>query len=85
MRLRAAVRRTTSTIGASSSVSIDLATQAGAEGAEATSGWRPGIDGSWRICGVTQRLNGSEGAETTLELKEPRKGVGQNARKPAHE
>jgi uncharacterized protein len=67
----------------SSSVVINLAVHARAEGTAIISGWRAGIDGPWRIAGVTHRLNRSEGAETTLELREPGGSVGKDARKPA--
>jgi hypothetical protein len=64
----------------SSSVVINLAVQARAEGAAIISGWRAGIDGPWRIAGVTHRLNRSEGAEAALELRKPGDSVGKDGR-----
>jgi len=64
-----------------SSVVINLAVGARAEGTAIISGWRAGVDGTWRITSVTHRLNRNEGAETTLELKQPGDGVGQDSRK----
>ncbi|WP_099864745.1 phage late control D family protein [Pararhizobium haloflavum] len=64
----------------SGSVEIDLAPEAQAEGTFVLSGARPGIDGSYRITGVTHKANRGGGATTVLELKQPGNGAGKDDR-----
>ena len=45
-------------------------------------GARPGIDGAYRIEGVTHRLSKSGGYITSLELKQPQGSAGTDDRKP---
>lgn len=53
------------------SAKILLNPKAQVEGTFVIRGARPGIDGAYRIVGVTHTLNRSEGSLTTLELKQP--------------
>ena len=65
------------------SVEIDIEPSARAEGTCILSGVRPGIDGSYRISGVTHTLRpgDSGGATTKLELKQPDDKAGTDSRK----
>jgi len=62
------------------SVQLILTPQARVEGTFVIKGARPGIDGSYRIGGVTHRLDRSGGSTTELELKQPGKGTGSDTR-----
>lgn len=53
------------------SVVTDLMVEAQAEAIFVLTGARPGVDGPWRIDGVTHNANRNGGSITTLELKEP--------------
>jgi phage protein D len=60
---------------------MDLPVEAQAEGTLVLSGARPGIDGSYRIVSVTHKETRSGGATTSLELKQPTGGAGNDGRK----
>ncbi len=62
------------------SVHLILTPQARVEGTFTIRGARPGIDGDYRIGGVTHRLDRSGGSTTELELKQPGKGAGADGR-----
>jgi phage protein D len=62
------------------SATVTLMPGARVEGALIVKGARPGIDGPYRIAGVTHRLDRSGGAVTELELKQPGSGVGTDKR-----
>ena len=62
---------------------LDLDVAAQAEGTFILSGARPGIDGSYRITGVTQRADRSGGAQTTLDLAQPQGDAGKDDSKPS--
>lgn len=64
-------------------VTIDLAVEAQAEGTCILSGARPGIDGTYRIIGVTHRADRAGGSTTALELAQPQGEAGKDSRKPA--
>ena len=63
-------------------VEIGFDPQAQAEGTFALTGARPGIDGSYRITGVTHRLDRSGGATTGLDLAQPQGAAGKDTRTP---
>ncbi|WP_420408710.1 phage late control D family protein [Hoeflea sp.] len=44
------------------------------------SGFRPGVDGTYRIHSVTHKVGKSGGFETTLELRQPKGGAGVDSR-----
>lgn len=67
--------------GGSGTVLLDLAAHAQAEGTFVLSGARPGIDGSYRITGVTHSADRKGGATTSLDLKQPSGGAGKDDRK----
>jgi phage protein D len=62
------------------SVELVLTPSARVEGTFALKGARPGVDGSYRIAGVTHKLSRSGGSTTSLELKQPGSGVGSDSR-----
>lgn len=62
------------------SATVTLMPGARVEGTLIVKGARPGIDGPYRIGGVTHRLDRSGGAITELELKQPGSGVGTDNR-----
>lgn len=62
------------------SVELDLTPSAQAEAPFTIIGARPGVDGSYRITGVTHRANRGGGATTRIEVKQPGGGAGQDAR-----
>jgi len=62
------------------SAQLILTPQARVEGTFTIRGARPGIDGDYRIGGVTHRLDRSGGSTTELELKQPGKGAGADGR-----
>ena len=64
------------------SVKVDLMPGARVEGSLAIRRARPGIDGAYRISGITHRLDRSGGSETDLELKQPGTGTGKDTRTP---
>lgn len=63
-------------------VTLDLEVTAQAEGTFVLVGARPGVDGTYRISGVTHSADRSGGATTSLDLKQPTGGAGKDARKP---
>ncbi|WP_127076132.1 phage late control D family protein [Rhodomicrobium lacus] len=62
------------------SAEIDFDVMAQAEGTFVLVGARPGVDGTYRIAGVTHRLSKSGGATTSLELKQPQGDAGKDKR-----
>ena len=62
--------------GGEGTVELDLTIEAQAESTFVLSGARPGVDGSYRIVGVTHRASRGGGSTTSLELKQPQGGVG---------
>lgn len=62
------------------SVELDLAVEAQAEGTFVLIGARPGIDGTYRISGVTHRATRAGGATTSLDLKQPQGDAGKDGR-----
>lgn len=62
---------------------MTLMPRARVEGTLVVKGTRPGVDGSYRIAGVTHRLERSSGSTTELELKQPGSGVGTDNRTSA--
>lgn len=44
------------------------------------SGFRPGIDGTYRIHSISHKVDKSSGFETTLELRQPKGGAGVDSR-----
>jgi phage protein D len=62
------------------SVTVTLMPGARVEGTLILKGTRPGVDGSYRIAGVTHKLDRSGGSTTELELKQPGSGVGTDSR-----
>ena len=68
--------------GGDGSIEMDLAVEAQAEGTLILSGARPGIDGTYRIVGVTHRATRSGGATTSLEIKQPQGEAGRDSRVP---
>lgn len=63
-------------------VELDFDPTAQAEGTFVLAGARPGIDGTYRITGVTHRLDRSGGATTSLELAQPQGAAGKDTRTP---
>ena len=68
--------------GGEGGVELDLEVTARAEGTFILSGARPGVDGSYRIAGVTHKADRGGGSTTSLELKQPESGAGKDDRKP---
>jgi phage protein D len=66
--------------GGGGTVRILLDPKAKAEGTLVLKGTRPGIDGTYRITGVTHKIDRSGGAETTLEIKQPQGEAGKDER-----
>lgn len=66
--------------GGEGSVELDLEPSAQAEGTFLLIGARPGVDGSYRIAGVTHKADRSGGSTTSLELKQPTGGAGKDSR-----
>ncbi|MBP1852106.1 phage late control D family protein [Rhizobium halophytocola] len=66
--------------GGEGSVELDLEPEAQAEGTFVLGGARPGVDGVYRITGVTHRCDRSGGSTTSLELKQPQGGAGSDNR-----
>lgn len=67
--------------GGAGSVQIDLAVSAVVEGQCSVSGTRPGIDGTYLIETVKHSANRSGGATTSLDLKQPGAGAGNDTRR----
>jgi phage protein D len=63
------------------SVTMTLDVTAQAEGTFVLTGARPGIDGTYRITGVTHKADRNGGSSTTLELAQPSGGAGKDERK----
>lgn len=59
--------------------------EAQAEASCIVTGWRPGIDGTYRIASAEHRLTRSAGYITTLELKQPDGAAGDDDRKAEKE
>ncbi|WP_018261371.1 phage late control D family protein [Methylobacterium sp. WSM2598] len=70
--------------GGSGEVAILLDVAARAEGTCVLSGTRPGIDGTYRIESVTHKVTRGS-AETTLSLKQPQGGAGEDDRGESEE
>lgn len=68
--------------GGGGTVEMDLTVEAQAEGTVTLSGARPGIDGTYRIVGVTHKASRSGGATTSLEIKQPQGEAGKDIRIP---
>jgi phage protein D len=68
--------------GGEGTVELDLEVTAQAEAAFVLSGARPGVDGSYRIAGVTHKADRGGGSTTSLELKQPESGAGTDERVP---
>lgn len=68
--------------GGSGTVLLDLVVEAQAEGTFVLTGARPGVDGAYRISGVTHSADRSGGSTTSLDLKQPTAGAGKDERKP---
>lgn len=62
------------------SVGLTLMVTAQAEGTFVLAGARPGIDGTYRITGVTHRADRGGGATTVLQLAQPQGEVGKDSR-----
>lgn len=58
------------------SVTVTLMPEARVEGTLIVRGTRPGVDGAYRIAGVSHKLERNSGSVTTLELKQPGSGTG---------
>lgn len=58
------------------SVTVTLMPEARVEGTLMVKGIRPGVDGAYRIAGVSHKLERNSGSVTTLELKQPGSGTG---------
>lgn len=63
-------------------VELDFDPTAQAEGTFVLTGARPGIDGTYRITGVTHRLDRNGGATTSLDLAQPQGAAGKDTRTP---
>ncbi|MCF1502892.1 late control D family protein [Afifella sp. H1R] len=61
-------------------VEIDLEPAAQAEGLFVLTGAREGVDGTYRIVGVSHRADRGGGSTTRLELKQPQGGAGKDGR-----
>lgn len=68
--------------GGEGTVELDLEVTAQAEGTFILTGARPGVDGTYRIEGVTHKADRGGGSTTSLELKQPAEGAGKDERKP---
>jgi len=66
--------------GGEGTVELDLTVEAQAEALFILSGARPGVDGTYRIAGVTHKADRGGGSTTSLELKQPSAGAGQDGR-----
>ncbi|WP_172123237.1 late control D family protein [Devosia sp. 919] len=66
--------------GGEGTVELDLEVTAQAEGTFMLSGARPGVDGSYRIAGVTHKADRGGGSTTSLDLKQPEGGAGKDDR-----
>ncbi|NDV88815.1 late control D family protein [Aurantimonas aggregata] len=66
--------------GGGGTIEMDLAVEAQAEGTVILAGARPGIDGTYRIVGVTHKATRSGGATTSLEIKQPTGEAGKDGR-----
>ncbi|MCK5932072.1 MAG: late control D family protein [Fulvimarina manganoxydans] len=62
------------------SVGLTLTVTAQAEGTFVLTGARPGIDGTYRITGVTHRADRRSGSTTVLQLAQPQGEVGKDSR-----
>lgn len=60
-------------------VVLDLTPEAQAEAPFILTGARAGVDGGWKITGVTHKANRAGGATTQLELKEPGAASGEQS------
>lgn len=65
------------------SVTVTLMPEARVEGTVIVQGTRPGVDGPYRIAGVSHKLERNSGSVTTLELKQPGSGTGSGGDKRA--
>lgn len=68
--------------GGEGTVELDLDVTAQAEGTFILTGARPGVDGAYRITGVTQKADRGGGATTALDLKQPSGSAGKDERQP---
>lgn len=66
--------------GGGGSVELDLTVEAQPEAMFVLQGARPGIDGAYRISGVTHKADRGGGSTTSLELKQPGEGAGADER-----
>lgn len=70
--------------GGKGRVTLDLTPEAQAEALFQLRGTRAGVDGTYRIVGVTHKANRSGGATTELELQQPQDGAGTDNRQAAN-
>lgn len=77
-------RRDAERESAEGSVTMLLSPEARAEGTLTLTGARPGIDGTYRIVGVTHRCDRGTGSETVCDIAQPQGGVGKDARQAAN-
>lgn len=68
--------------GGEGTVDLDLEVTAQAEGTFILIGARPGVDGTYRIEGVTHKADRGGGSTTSLDLKQPTAGAGKDERTP---
>lgn len=68
--------------GGEGTVDLDLEVTAQAEGTFILIGARPGVDGTYRIEGVTHKADRGGGSTTSLDLKQPAEGAGKDERTP---
>lgn len=71
--------------GGEGTVELDLEATAQAEGTFILSGARPGVDGTYRIEGVTHKADRGGGSTTSLDLKQPTGSAGKDERKPGQD
>ncbi|MBB3996862.1 phage late control D family protein [Aureimonas pseudogalii] len=67
---------------ATGTIEMDLEPAAQAEGTLNLTGARAGIDGSYRIVGVTHKADRGGGATTSIEIKQPQGEAGKDSRTP---
>jgi len=71
--------------GGEGTVELDLEVTAQAEGTFVLTGARPGVDGTYRIVGVTHKADRGGGSTTSLDLKQPTGSAGRDDREPGED